>query len=187
MYYCEKCHLLSETDACDYCFDEKLREVKDGDYCFLIECEEVFGKMFEEMLQKQGIACAMEPVGNGVRSQLGLSLGNYKIFVPYQFYSQACDMLEFFQDNSSSTDHLKEILLDNVDKWTFETRSVEKKIRKKYKLGKEADVMEYVKGIVEHAISIEDVGLMYYGEHGLLVKSEDAKLWFSSESYKISI
>ena len=187
MYYCEKCHLLSETEFCGYCSNTKLRDVRADDYCFLIECEDVFGKMFEEVLQNEGIPCAMEPVGNGVRSHLGLSLGRYKIFVPYHFHSRAQELLELFRDHAPSIDHLKQNLLNNIEKWTFEKKSTEKKIRKKCKLDKESDVMNFVKEIVEHAQSIEDVGLMSYGEHGLCVKSESITLWFSAESYQISI
>lgn len=187
MYYCEKCHSLSEIENCFYCSNTKLRSVRADDFCFLIECEELFGKMLEESLQTQGIRCASVPVGNGVRSQLGLSLGGYKMYVPYQSYPKACDMLALFSNEGASMDRLKETILQNMDKWTFENRSTEKKIRKKYKLGKEDDVMKFVKEKVEHAQSIEDVGLMSYGEHGLLVKSENVTLWFSDESYKIGI
>lgn len=187
MFYCEKCRMVSEIDFCACCSETQLREVRDDDFCFLIECEEVFGKMLEEALQNEGIQCAMRPVGNGVRSNFGLSLGKYQMFVPYPFYSKACDMLEFFREDSSSTDSLKQILLDHIEKWSFETRSVEKKIRKKCKLEKDADVMATVKELVEQAQSVEDMGLMSYGEHGLLVKCDAFKLWFSSESYKISL
>ncbi len=187
MFYCEKCRMVFETDFCEFCSETQLREVGDDDFCFLIECEELFGKMLEEALQNEGIKCAMRPVGNGVRSNFGLSLGKYQVFVPYQFYTQACDMLEFFRDDSSSTDTLKQILLDHIEKWSFEKKSAEKKIRKKFKLEKDVDVMETVKELVEQAESVEDMGLMSYGEHGLLVKCDDFKLWFSSESYKISL
>lgn len=187
MYYCDKCHLVSETESCDCCSNTKLRDVREDDCCFLIECEEVFGKMFGEILQNEAIDCVMEPVGNGVRSNFGLSLGKYKIFVPNRFYLRAQELLEYFRDHASSNDRLKNDLLDNIQKWSFEKRSTEKKIRKKYKIDKELDVMDFVKNVVENACLIEDVGLMSYGEHGLLVKCDGVTLWFSSESYKISI
>ena len=187
MYYCEKCRSLSNNEACFRCDCTGLREVRNEDFCFLVECEEIFGRMLEASFLNEGINCALVPVGSGVRTQLGLSLGGYGIYVPYQFYSKAQDMLTFFTNQKSPTDRLKETILKNIDKWVFETKSTEKKIRKKCKLGKDVDVLKYVKEKVEYADHIEDVGVMSCGEHGLLVKSGSVTLWFSSESYKISI
>ena len=187
MYYCEKCHLITEKEICDCCANKDLREVADDDYCFLCEFEEAIGKMFSEILKNEGIYSVMEPIGSGVRSNFGLSLGRYAIYVPYRFYFQAEELLEYFQDDVSFSENLKKDILENVEKWTFETKTTEKKIRKKYKLDKETDVMNFVKEIVERAESIEAVGLMSYGENGLIVKSGEVKIWFSSQTYKISI
>lgn len=187
MYYCEKCRSLSGEEICPNCSVKDFREAREDDFCLLVECEEIFGKMLETSLQNEEIPFAVEPFGNGVRSQLGLSLGGHRIYVLYPFYQKACDMLEFFANQDDPTDGLKERILNHMDKWTFESKSTEKKIRKKHKLGKDVDVMRYVKECVEQAQSIEDVGLMSYGEHGLLVKNRDVTLWFSGESYTISI
>ncbi len=187
MYYCDKCSLLSDGTQCLVCGAHNLRTVKEEDFCFVTEAEEFFAKMFMESLKNEGVDCVSAPVGNGVRSALGLSLGGYRMYVPYRHYDVACEMLAFFESEDSFEDTLKEDILSSIDKWHFESGSTEKKIRKKYNLGKEVDVIAFIKEKVQQAQSIEDVGLMSDGEHGLRVKSGNVTLWFSGESFKISI
>ncbi|MBE6639323.1 MAG: hypothetical protein E7616_07745 [Ruminococcaceae bacterium] len=187
MYYCDKCSVLSEGTHCLVCGAHNLRTVKEDDFCFVTEAEEFFSKMFIESLKNEGIDCVSTPVGNGVRSALGLSLGGYRIYVPYRNYDAASEMLAFFANEESFENTLKEDILNNIDKWHFESGSTEKKIRKKYDLGKEVNVIAFIKERVQQAQSIEDVGLMSDGEHGLRVKSGNVTVWFSGESFKISI
>ena len=188
MYYCEKCSLLCGEDVCSVCGAKGLRVVKEEDFCFLTEVEEVFGKMFMESLKNEGIACVASPFGSGVRSVLGLSLGGYRIFVPYRHYDAASEMLAYFTEyDDPVADTLKEDILNGFDRWHFESGSTEKKIRKKYAVGKEEDVMAFIRSSVEQADDIEDMGLMSDGEHGIRVKSGNVTLWFSESSLKISI
>ena len=86
--------------------------------------------MFMESLKNEGVDCVLSPVGNGVRSALGLSLGGYRIYVPYRHYDTVREMLAFFESEDSCEDTLKEDILRSVDKWHFESNSTEKKIRK---------------------------------------------------------
>ena len=186
MFYCEKCHTLSHTQDCSCCGFNQLREVKDDDFCYLTTLSEDFGKMFIEYLSNEGINCASVPYGDGVRSQFALSLGQYKLYVPYKFYNNACEILEFFNENYS-TNKVKEKILSNKHKWYFESDKIEKKMRKKFKLKQDDNLLEFIKEKVEQAESVSDVGMMVDGEHGLLVKSGKISLWFSAETFKINI
>ncbi|MBR2449108.1 MAG: hypothetical protein IKB30_03195 [Clostridia bacterium] len=186
MFYCEKCHSLSQNQECGCCGFNQLREVKDDDFCYLTTTNEDFGKMFVEYLSNEGINCVSVPYGDGVRSQMALSLGKYKLYVPYKFYNNACEILEFFNENYS-TNKVKEKILENQHKWNIENPKIEKKMRKKFKLNQDDNLLNFVKEKVEQADSVTDVGLMVDGEHGLLVKSGKIVIWFSSETFKINI
>ena len=188
MYYCEKCSLLCEDAACLSCGKKDLRVVKEDDFCFLTDAEEVFGKMFMDSLKNEGIDCVASPFGSGVRSVLGLSLGGYRIYVPYRHYDAASEMLAYFTENDDPVaDTLKEEILNGFDRWHFESGSTEKKIRKKYGIGKEENVMVFIRKAVEQSEDVEDMGLMSDGEHGIRVKSGNVTLWFSESSFQISI
>ena len=186
MFYCEKCHFLSDNTSCRNCGVDNLREVKDDDFCYLATIDEFFGKMLIDAMVNEDIKYLVIPVGNGVRSHVALSLGNYQLYVTYNQYRFASEIIEFYTQNYS-LDKLREKILNNLSKWHFENNKVEKKIRKKLKVAQEIDLIEYIKEKVEKAESISDVGLMTCGEHGLMVKSENIVLWFSSESFEINI
>ena len=186
MYYCEKCHSVYDENSCLSCGIEQLRKVRDDDFCFLTTVSENFGKMIIECFKNEGINYAIIPVGDGVRSKFALTLGNYQIYVQYNKFNKAKDIFEFLTENNS-TEKLKEKILVNVDKWHFETEGAKKRVRKKLKLTEDADLIERIKEKVEQAQSLEDVGLMVDNEHGILVKTDDVILWFSSISFKINL
>ena len=186
MFYCEKCHLFSHDTTCKNCGIINLREVKEDDFCYLTTVDEFFGKMVIDTMKNNDIQCLFIPVGDGVRSQFALSLGNYQLYVMYKNYQDAVEIIDFYTANNP-TIKLKEEILQNEDKWHFESFKVEKKIRKKLKFTQETDIMQCVKDIVENAVSIRDMGVMSDNEHGLRVTSENVVLWFSAKSFKINI
>ena len=186
MNYCEKCNCISENSKCDNCGFHNLREVKDDDFCFLATVEESFGKQIIELCANEGINCVAVPVGNGVRSQFALTLGNYQLYVPYGRLGDAKDIIGFFTEDCS-TDKLKEKILQNIDKWHFESEKAQRKIRKKLKVNSEIDLLAHIKELVEKAHTINDVGLLIDNEHGLVVKSEKSVLWFSSCTFRIDV
>ncbi len=188
MQYCEKCHSLSEDNVCTACKNKDLREATPDDYCFLVECAELFGDMFIEALKDEDIACVARPVGDGARSYFALSLGGYKLYVPYKHYEKAQEILSLLTEEPSS-DELKQKLLQNVDKWHMTDKSTIKKIQKQYKLDKNADIIGFVKDLVEKAESVEDrgYGTFFAAQHTLIVKTEGFSLAFASEDYEIVI
>jgi hypothetical protein len=186
MLYCEKCYRLSDDEKCANCGFTPLREVNSNDFCYLITAKEGFGKSLIEVFKNEGIECAVIPVGDGVRSKLALTLGSYQLFVPYLKLEKAREIVDsFIGDNS--TDKLREIILNNIDKWHFESGKIENKIRKKLNLSKESDLILSIKEIVKTAHTINDAGLMLNREHGLVVKTDEIILWFSSESFEITV
>lgn len=186
MFYCENCHTLSKEIICSSCGNNKLREPKAEDFCFLVCVNDFFAEMFIQSCKNQGIECVYKPVGNGVRSHMALTLGNYELYVQYDHFNEALDIYDFFTQNYS-TDKLREKILTNIDLWHFKNIKVEKKIRKKLKVSQDIDLIQVIKEKVEKAQSINDVGLMLNNEHGLVVKYDNVVLWFSSESFEINI
>ena len=186
MFYCEKCCRLSDDTKCSNCGFSPLREVDSNDFCYLITAKEAFGKMLLEVFKNEGIECAFIPVGDGVRSKFALTLGNYQLFVPYSMLNKAREIIDSFSGDNS-TDILKEKILSNIDKWHFDSDKSERKIRKKLNIAEEVNLFDYINEMVQNAHEIKDAGMMLNREHGLVVKCDEAVLWFSAESFEITI
>ena len=71
MYYCENCHIASEEPRCPACGGRKLREPQDRDFCFLREMPVEEGEWLQERLREKGVDCVVQPLGDGLRSQIG--------------------------------------------------------------------------------------------------------------------
>ena len=160
------------------------------DFCILTEIEQMYGEMLRDVLQEEEIDCVLMPCGNGVRSQFGLSLGRYKVYVPYKHYESSVEILNSLF-NAPTTDDLKELLLSNIDKWHILSARTEKKIRKKLKISDDADIIESIRDGVAKSQSIEDRGPLSFSNafnsHGLAVEIDKVTLWFSDESFEIVI
>ena len=189
MKYCEKCNLLTDLEYCPKCENDKVREANPDDFCFLTECGQTYGEMLKEAFQEEGISCILMPCGNGVRTQFGLRLDKYKVYVPYQHYEKSEELLNFFF-SGPTTDDWKEQILANIDKWHIIKPRTVKKIRKKLNISENADIYKCIRDGVEKSQCIEDKGIMYSFKpcgHGLAVRIGDVTLWFSSDSYEILI
>ena len=190
MNYCEKCKSLTEEEYCSACGNKKIREVNSDDFCVLTECEQMYGEMLRDALQDEEIDCVLMPCGNGVRSQFGLPLGKYKVYVPYKHYESSLEILNSFF-NAPTTDDLKELLLANIDKWHLVSARTEKKIRKKLKLSEDVDIIECIKDKVKESQCIEDRGIISFtntfSSHGFAVETDKVTLWFSEETFEILI
>ena len=92
MNFCEKCNLLNKGTTCNLCGRGNLREVKEDDFCFFVECSESLGKSLKNSFDNEGIPCALIPTGNGVRSLFGLKLENYRVYVPYGYYDKCVEI-----------------------------------------------------------------------------------------------
>lgn len=188
LLYCEECKLLVNGEICPECGSENLREPKDEDFCFLVECRHDFGEMLKDALDDEDIECALVPWGNGVRSKFGLPLENYKIYVPYKEVEKAVEILKEFI-GEPPIEKLRKKLLENAAEWHMK-ESFAKKIRKKLKLEKDDDIFAAIEEGVKNSDTIEDKGLMgtfYPPAHGILVRIDGVVLWFSDETFEIQI
>ena len=186
MKYCEGCHALCSEEVCGLCGSAVLREVREDDYCFLIECNDAFGDMLKLTLAQSGIKCVLTPFGDGMRSALGLSLGNYAVYVPYARYEEAQGVLDAV--SFDPTEELREMLLENEAKWHAKNESALKKMKKKLALAQEADFMAFIKQAVLDAEQITDDGPIGYAVDGgryITVRIGSKTVWFNSLSYEI--
>lgn len=103
MKYCEKCNLLLTEQRCSICGNKKIRDVENGDFCFLIECEQTFGQMLKEIFEKDGIKCALVPWGDGVRTVFALQLDKYRVYVPYEHYDKSKETVDFFLSDKTES------------------------------------------------------------------------------------
>lgn len=185
MNYCEKCHNLCEENGCDLCGNKKLRPVEPEDFCFLAETEQTHGEMLCDIFKQDGIKYALIPTGNGVRSNFGLELENYEIYVQYKNLDAASEIINSFSDQALMV--CKDELLDNFEKWFIAKPKYEQKWKKKLGLG-DINLIEFCKTCVENAEQIVDGGQVLSGTaggHYYTVYSEKAVVLFNSASLEI--
>ena len=188
MKYCADCRVLCEYEKCDICGNDDLREAIDDDFCFLLQCEELFGDVVESALSDSSIKCAKVPFGNGARKALGLNLGNYKIYVQYQHYDEAKTIVKSL--TTDPTDRLREELLTNFDRWHVSKKSALKRIYRKLELAADVDFYIYLKDKVSKSDKISDDGLILScaeGGHYYSLTVNDRKIWFNSATFEIFI
>lgn len=89
MTYCENCHELVSGTLCPICGRKHLRPVTPEDFCFLTELEEMWCRMFTEILTDSGIPFAQLPsVGVGAFIRTGVPV-KFRIYVPFQSLEDA--------------------------------------------------------------------------------------------------
>ena len=69
----------------------------------------------------------------------------------------------------------------------MESERVVKKIRKKFKLGKEENVFEFVKRAIENAEQIIDRGARVASGHLYTIQINSELIWFDLATFEISI
>ena len=186
MLYCENCKQLCADEACPDCGIKLLREAEPQDFCFLSEEEEGFARMLEGSFQEEAIPCVLLPWGNGTRSAFGLSLGRFRIYVPFAHYEQASSMLEFFEEEPADHD-LRKDLMEHRSLWNFDPK-MEKKIRKKLNVAEGQQVLDRVCDVLSAATDLNIGGRIYTCPRGgchILVKADGVKFWFNSVTYEV--
>lgn len=94
MYYCSECQRLSDEKQCRVCGKKNLHDVQEEDFCLLTEQEEMWAKMFLEVLKDQKIPSTHFPVyGSGFTMRTG-TVERYKIYVPYGRLEEASRLLQ---------------------------------------------------------------------------------------------
>ncbi len=94
MFYCEKCRLVFEEDACRRC-GKKLRPVQGGDFCFLRELASLDAQMLANVFEGEKILFARLPkrevFGYG---SLTRSPQKEQIFVAFAHLERAKEILQ---------------------------------------------------------------------------------------------
>ena len=153
----------------------------------MLEANESFAQMLEGYCDSNGIECVLIPSGNGSRSALGLSLGNFIICVPYPQYEAACEIVEMFERDQQ--EDIRKDLLENRASWHAGKRT-QRKLRKKLKMRDDEDFFDRIATELEQAASVTDDGLIgscEYAGHYIAVRGELARFWFNSATYEIFI
>ena len=103
MKYCDHCHCVVEESPCPYCGKHLLRDAENGDYCLLTEKEEIWAKLFMEVLENNHIPYTSLPIlGAGVVIHAGKT-ERYQIYVPYDSLLSAKELYtETFPEEAAS-------------------------------------------------------------------------------------
>lgn len=184
IFYCDKCHMLSEQDNCKFCSKKHLKSPENNDYCFLFEIGTTFGEMFEGILKNENIPYSVIPSGNGVRSCFGLRLENVKIYVPFCCFYKAKALLNetIFNFEDQNID-----LKNSIDKLFVSERN-EKKIRKILDLNKNDNFINYCANIIINSDRITNEGRIsscLKGGEYLFVYKNDVIITVNSATYEL--
>ncbi len=110
MNYCKKCHILCEDTACPRCGNEYVCPPTAEDYVFLAEKEYPWSEMLEQALKDEGIPVVTNDsvVGAWITTRLGARFERSQLFVPFEFFVQASQILSDMFDNPELVDFEQE-------------------------------------------------------------------------------
>lgn len=95
--YCERCLTLFDgpATACPSCGGKKLREAQNGDFCYLTEKNALWGPVLADVLRQNGIRFRQRSMlGAGLTSTIGVSMEQFKFYVPYEQIEEAREVLD---------------------------------------------------------------------------------------------
>lgn len=113
MKYCENCHIVTDFPRCPACGAKVFREVREEDFCLLLERTASDCAVLKEIFEEENIPCVAMPSGNGFRSSLGLRLENEKLFVPYAQLQRTKEIVRALADRE--TERLRGQILQHAD------------------------------------------------------------------------
>ena len=183
MNFCEKCNFASEQEFCPVCGSEKLREVKDDDFCFLADSEISPCEAMTDIFDEEGIAYVKVPYGTG--SRLALPQSRYRLYFQYRSLELVKRIVRDVVDNEK--ERLRQILLENQDKLHLDPKK-EKKIAKKLKFSEAGDIYSFCVNVVKSSEDIVDEGRITgcpKGGHYIFCYAENAILTVNSQTYEI--
>ena len=103
MLYCEKCRLPVETlgempadgeDRCPECGRKKLRPIREDDPCFLIERDQIWSEVIEDLLKENGIPFLTKGrMGAGLAISVGPMFEKNRYYVPYSCLDRAREVM----------------------------------------------------------------------------------------------
>ena len=182
MNFCDNCNVAFESERCPACGTKKTRQVKDDDFCFLLEDNTLHCEVLMGVLETNDIPYSAMPYGSGVESYIGKSLSNYRIYVPYSSFDKARGILRDME--AQKTEEWRGQLLDNVKSFNIPPK-MEKKLRKKLKLPNETNFIDFCVDIVKSANRIVDQSAYADGWRYVYCYADDISITFNSLSFEI--
>jgi len=177
--------MLNEQDYCKACCKKGLRDPDKKDYCLLVEANSTFGEIFKGILEEENIPYSNIPSGNGVRSAFALKLENQKIFIVYEFFEKAKEMLSEMLINFEENQNRD--LYKNIER-LFASPRTEKKIKKVLRLTESDSLIGYCFDKIMKADEIINRGRISgctkNGEY-LYVYKENELIIINSVTYEI--
>lgn len=162
IFYCENCLLLNQQDYCKSCGKRNLRNPDDRDFCLLTEVAPMFGLMFKRVLESENIPFH-EIYIRDIRGKSTFKLENLKIFVPYQYFDKATQLLAEIIEEKRSRE--RQNLVENVDK-LFVSKKSDKKIKKAFKMFENEDLIAFCKDKILSADRVENRGAITGNQEG---------------------
>lgn len=185
MNYCAYCCRISQNNRCPYCGYRKMRQVENDDFCFLLENDKSYCETLQQAFEEQNIRCVGMPCGNDLDSRLALPMSKCRLYVVYECFAAACDIIKQFKN--TETENLRKNIFENREKIIFLPKT-EKKIGKKLRLGEEQDLSAYCLDVVGRASEISDEGRIsgcVSNGHYIFCYTQNETLCLNSATYEI--
>lgn len=94
MNYCTHCYCITKDTRCASCGADNLRAVQTTDFCFITEKEDMWAKMFMEILKDNDIAATSLPeYGAGLVMRTGIQ-ERQRIYVQYKDLEKTLALLK---------------------------------------------------------------------------------------------
>lgn len=88
--YCEKCKRLITDCVCPVCGNKKIREAADQDICFLVEKDQIWSGMLEDVLKQNNIPVFVQSnIGAGMAIKAGSMFERIRFYVPFVHWEAA--------------------------------------------------------------------------------------------------
>ena len=100
--YCEKCRIVFEANCCPGCGNQRVREPKPNDPCFLTEKGVIWAGMLEDMLRQNGIPfLTKKALGAGLALKVGPMSERISLYVPFSRLQDSVEIVNaVFSDPS---------------------------------------------------------------------------------------
>lgn len=88
--YCEKCKRLINDSVCPVCGNKKIREATEQDICFLVEKDQIWSGMLEDVLKQNNIPVFVQSnIGAGMAIKAGSMFERIRFYVPFAHWEAA--------------------------------------------------------------------------------------------------
>ncbi len=183
MYFCENCHLPTERERCPHCKRKNLRPIAPQDMCELTECPQQWYELEKHRFQALSIPVVTLPVGSGVNSMFALPLENYRLYVPWERFDDAVEVLEQIQ--RERLERLRSAYLPEDTARLTVPEKIAKRARRKLKMGKDSDVAAYCRQVVSSAQDIFTGADLPSGHKTVCFSADGVYVWLDASTLEV--